>query len=49
MKGGDPTNTGKGGKSIYERNFKDEMIPELKHDKRGIVSMANSGPNTNAS
>ncbi|GMH37476.1 hypothetical protein BSKO_05349 [Bryopsis sp. KO-2023] len=52
LQGGDPTNTGKGGEGIYDtpnRKFEDEILPELKHNKRGIVSMANSGPNTNAS
>lgn len=49
IQGGDPTNTGKGGDSIYGKPFKDEIVDSLKHDKRGIVSMANSGPNTNSS
>ena len=49
IQGGDPDNTGKGGASIYGKNFKDEFVPQLKHEKRGIVSMANSGPNTNNS
>ena len=49
VQGGDPTGTGKGGVSIYGKSFKDEFVPELKHDKRGIVSMANGGPNTNNS
>ena len=50
--GGDPTGTGKGGKSIYATpngKFPDELVDHLKHSKRGVVSMANSGPNTNAS
>jgi cyclophilin family peptidyl-prolyl cis-trans isomerase len=50
--GGDPTGTGKGGKSIYNTpngKFPDEIADHLKHHKRGIVSMANSGPNSNAS
>ncbi|KAF4527364.1 hypothetical protein B566_EDAN001143 [Ephemera danica] len=46
---GDPNNTGKGGNSIWTRKFEDEFRDELKHDDRGTVSMANSGPNTNAS
>ena len=48
IQGGDPTNTGKGGDSIYEGPFEDEFS-ELKHDSRGVISMANSGPNTNKS
>jgi len=46
---GDPTGTGKGGNSIYGHKFEDEINPELRHSCRGVVSMANSGPNTNAS
>merc|ERR1712226_742211 len=46
---GDPTATGRGGASIYGKNFDDEIHPELRHTGAGILSMANSGPNTNGS
>lgn len=46
---GDPTGTGRGGSSIYGKYFEDEIHPELKHAGAGIISMANSGANTNGS
>lgn len=46
---GDPSNTGKNGKSIWGEFFDDEFNDHLKHNKRGIVSFANKGPNTNSS
>ncbi|KAG6991410.1 peptidyl-prolyl cis-trans isomerase-like 1 [Physcia stellaris] len=46
---GDPTGTGRGGSSIYGEKFEDEIDASLKHTGAGILSMANSGPNTNGS
>mmetsp|Transcript_17462 Transcript_17462/g.32068 ORF Transcript_17462/g.32068 Transcript_17462/m.32068 type:complete len:172 (+) Transcript_17462:63-578(+) len=49
VQGGDPTNTGRGGESAFGGKFEDEVTPLLKHTGAGILSMANSGPNTNGS
>ena len=46
---GDPTGTGRGGESVWGGKFEDEIKRELKHTGAGILSMANSGPNTNGS
>jgi peptidylprolyl isomerase domain and WD repeat-containing protein 1 len=46
---GDPLGDGTGGESIWGKEFADEFTPELRHDKPYTVSMANAGPNTNAS
>ena len=65
---GDPTNTGKGGESIWggkfqvwiksstdlycflnQNSYQDEIKDDLKHKTRGVLSMANSGPNSNGS
>jgi peptidyl-prolyl cis-trans isomerase-like 1 len=46
---GDPTGTGRGGNSIYGEKFEDEIKATLKHTGAGVLSMANSGPNTNGS
>ncbi|MFA6080409.1 MAG: peptidylprolyl isomerase [Candidatus Gracilibacteria bacterium] len=48
IQGGDPTGTGRGGESVYGEKFEDEFHPELSH-KKGFLSMANAGPNTNGS
>ena len=59
VQGGDPTGSGRGGESIYGEKFEDEIVlpassrgkqlPPLKHTGAGVLSMANSGPNTNGS
>ena len=53
IQGGDSTGTGRGGKSIYGKEFEDELNPSApsykEGYKRGTLAMANRGPNTNTS
>lgn len=48
IQGGDPTESGRGGSSIWDKSFKDEYKNKT-FDKAGILAMANSGPHTNGS
>ncbi len=49
IQGGDPTGTGMGGKSIWGKDFEDEVMPGVGFERPGILAMANSGPRTNSS
>ena len=48
IQGGDPTESGRGGESIWNKPFKDEFKNKV-FDKAGVLAMANSGPWTNGS
>ena len=48
LQGGDPSKTGKGGESLWGVPFQDETS-RLSHSERGVLSMANSGPDSNGS
>lgn len=49
IQGGDPTGTGAGGSSIWGKPFADEFNSKVDFSKKGLLAMANSGPNTNGS
>lgn len=49
IQGGDPTGTGRGGESLWGGKFEDEVTREVQFDRKGLLAMANSGPNTNGS
>jgi peptidylprolyl isomerase len=49
IQGGDPTGTGRGGESIWGKQFGDEVRQDVKFDRPGLIAMANSGANTNGS
>src|SRR5210317_1843618 len=49
IQGGDPTGTGRGGESIWKKDFKDEFAPNVVFDKPFLLAMANRGPKTNGS
>ena len=48
IQGGDPTESGRGGESIWHKDFKDEFKDKV-FDSAGILAMANRGPSTNGS
>ncbi|WP_213105315.1 peptidylprolyl isomerase [Candidatus Protochlamydia amoebophila] len=49
IQGGDPTGTGRGGESIWNKPFEDEVSDNVKFDRPGLLAMANAGPKTNGS
>jgi len=49
IQGGDPAGTGMGGKSIWNKPFEDEVISDVRFDRKGLLAMANAGPGTNGS
>jgi peptidylprolyl isomerase len=49
VQGGDPTGTGRGGESIWHKEFADEIKPGYDFDHPGVLAMANHGENTNGS
>ena len=49
IQSGDPTGTGMGGESFWGGKFKDEVARDVTFDRKGLLAMANAGPNTNGS
>ena len=49
IQGGDPTGTGRGGESLWGKSFADEVSAGVTFNRKGLLAMANSGPNTNGS
>jgi peptidylprolyl isomerase len=49
IQGGDPTGTGRDGTSLWGSPFEDEVRPDVRFDRPGLLAMANAGPNTNRS
>jgi peptidylprolyl isomerase len=49
IQSGDPTGTGRGAASMWGRPFQDEVRPDVKFDRVGLLAMANAGPGTNGS
>ncbi|CAA6819837.1 MAG: Peptidyl-prolyl cis-trans isomerase (EC [uncultured Sulfurovum sp.] len=49
IQGGDPTGTGRGGESIWKKEFVNEHKPNIVFDRPFLLAMANHGPNTNGS
>jgi len=49
IQGGDPTGTGRGGESIWKKEFVNEHAANVVFDKPFLLAMANHGPNTNGS
>ena len=49
IQGGDPQGTGTGGESIWGKSFEDECKNDVSFNRKGLLAMANRGPNTNGS
>ena len=49
IQGGDPSGTGRGGSSIWNKPFEDEIALGYTFDRGGVLAMANAGANTNGS